>query len=359
MKLFFDARYIRTDYHDGVSRYTTELGNALASLSEVTFIICDPKQRDFLPDNAQVVQIHSPDSAKEPLTSLILNRYKPDMVYSPMQTIGSFGRKFKLILTLHDMTYYSHRLPPPQAKGLVRPLWRLFHMAYWPQRLVLNGADIVATVSETSYGEISAARLTKRPLIIVSNAARDLSPLLDEPVELLAKPPKNLIFMSTLLPYKNAEALIKAMEFLPGRTLHLLSKVKPERKNQLESLASSGVEVIFHDGVSDKQYAELLANDAIMVSASLSEGYGLPLAEALQLKVPAVVSDKPFYREIAGQSGAIYIDPNNPQAIARGVQSLDDLAKRKKIAQAGHDNLQKFSWSNSAQVLLDAVSRKT
>ncbi|MBP9667981.1 glycosyltransferase, partial [Candidatus Saccharibacteria bacterium] len=236
MKLLFDARYIRTDFHDGVSRYSTELAHALAKITPITFIICDPRQLHFLPNDAEHITLHRPDSLLEPFTSLRLNSYKPDVVYSPMQTMGSLGRRFKLILTLHDMTYYIHRLPPPQAKGIVRPIWRLFHMWYWPQRLLLNRADTVATVSQSAFTDITSAKLTKRPLIVVSNAARDMSIFLKHPVQLQQKPPKHLIFISTLLPYKNAETLLRAMEFLPGRRLHLLSKVSPQRKSELEAL---------------------------------------------------------------------------------------------------------------------------
>lgn len=52
MKLFFDARYTRTDYHDGISRYSAELGNALYRLPDfqngthtLTFLICDNRQK--------------------------------------------------------------------------------------------------------------------------------------------------------------------------------------------------------------------------------------------------------------------------------------------------------------------------
>lgn len=193
MKLFFDARYIRTDFHDGVSRYSYEVAHALAKLHPVTFIICDDAQIPFIPTGSKTIKIHSGESILEPFTSIRLNQYKPDVVFSPMQTMGSLGKKFKLILTLHDMIYYKHRLPPPQAKGIVRPLWRLFHMWYWPQRIVLNKADVVATVSQTSKAEIMAAKLTKRPLIVVSNAARDLSPLLQQPIAQTEQPPKNLV----------------------------------------------------------------------------------------------------------------------------------------------------------------------
>jgi len=354
MKLFFDARYIRTDYHDGISRYSYEIAHALAKITPVTFIISDDAQIALLPQNASVVKIHTVDSPLEPFTSLRLNKFKPDVVFSPMQTIGSLGRRFKLILTLHDMIYYKHRLPPPQAKGFVRPLWRLFHVWYWPQRLVLNRADIVATVSQTSRDEITAAKLTKRPLIVVSNAARDLAPLLAKPVQQYEHPPKNLVFMGTPLPYKNPETLIKAMEFLPGRTLHICSKISQARQDELIGIVPDNAKVVFHGGVSDEVYTALLADDAIMVSASLSEGFGLPLAEALQLGVPAVVSDRPYFREIAGSEGAVYVDPTNPTIFADGVIRLDDLTVRQRYIASGKFAVNKFNWDTSAKVLLTA-----
>ena len=359
MKLFFDARYIRTDYHDGVSRYSYEIAHALAKLTAVTFIISDEAQTALLPQGAEVIKIHKPDSILEPFTSLKLNKLKPDVVYSPMQTMGSLGRRFKLILTLHDMIYYKHRLPPPQAKGFVRPVWRLFHLWYWPQRLVLNRADIVATVSLTSRDEITAAKLTKRPLIVVSNAARDLSPLLTKPVVQYNHPPKNLVFMGTPLPYKNPETLIKAMEYLPGRTLHICSKISQSRQDQLTTLIPNNAKVIFHGGITDEEYAALLADDAIMVSASLAEGFGLPLAEALMLGVPAVVSERGFFREIAGWEGAVYADPTNPAIFADAVTRLDDFDVRQRYIAGGKFAVSKFTWNKSASVLLEACKSVT
>ncbi len=354
MKLFFDARYIRTDYHDGVSRYSYEVAHALARLQPVTFIISNDAQKALLPEASETVKIHAVDSILEPFTSLKLNKFKPDVVFSPMQTMGSFGRQFKLILTLHDMIYYKYRLPPPQAKGFVRPVWRLFHLWYWPQRLILNRADMVATVSQTSRNEILAAKLTKRPLIVVSNAARDLSPLLTRPVEQSERPPKNLVFMGTPLPYKNPETLIKAMEYLPGRVLHICSKIKPARQDELTALIPDTAKVIFHGGVSDEAYVDLLANDAIMVSASLAEGFGLPLAEALQLGVPAVVADRPYFREIAGADGTVYADPTNPKIFADAIMGLDNLVVRQRYIAAGKFAVGKFTWDSSAQILLQS-----
>lgn len=50
MKFFFDARWTRTDYHDGISRYTSGLLESfMAQNIPVTALICDKKQLDLLP----------------------------------------------------------------------------------------------------------------------------------------------------------------------------------------------------------------------------------------------------------------------------------------------------------------------
>ncbi len=355
MKLLFDARYIRTDFHDGISRYTTELGNALARQVPVTFIISDRAQLQFLPKNADYVELHSPTSIREPLSSLWLNKFHPDVVVSPLQTIGSVGRKFKMVLNQQDMTYYKHAAPPPQFSASVRAAWRLYHATYIPGRMVLRGADLVATVSETSKKEIMAARLTTKPIVAVPNAARDLGELLDQPIRSDAVA-KNLVYMGAFIPYKNAETLIQAMQWLPGRTLHLLSRIKPERKSELQKLIPQGAHVVFHGGVSDIEYARLLADNAIMVSASKSEGFGLPLVEAQKLGVACVVSDIEVFHEVGGKA-ALYANPESPESFAHAMQKLDDQALRQKCIAEGKKQAAKFSWDASAAVLLAAIKR--
>jgi len=353
MKLLFDARYIRTDLHDGISRYTTELGNALARQVAVTFIISDKAQLKFLPENAEYVLLHPVTSWREPLSSLWLNKFRPDVVVSPLQTIGSVGRRFKLVLNQQDMTYYRHASPPPQFSPAVRAAWRLYHATYVPGRIVLNGADLVATVSETSKKEIEAANLTNKPIVVVPNAARDLSEFLPAAPYVIGKP-KNLIYMGAFIPYKNVETLIRALEWLPGKTLHLLSRIKPERKAELRALIPEGADVVFHGGVSDEEYARLLENDAIMVSASKSEGFGLPLAEAQKLGVACVVSDIEVFHEVGGD-GALYADPDDPQQFAARIASLDNKQLRDSLIEKGKKQAEKYSWDSSAQTLLNAI----
>lgn len=360
MRLLFDARYIRTDFHDGISRYSAELAAAVLAAApargvEVVFLIFDEAQRAFVPEGARTRRIHAPTAVREPFTALLLNRYRPDAVFSPMQTIGSLGRRFGLILTLHDTIYYRHRTPPRDLPWYVRVGWRLFHLSYVPQRITLNAADIVATVSETSAAEFDRVRLTKRPVVVVPNAPQRLAELLPAASPVVPGA-QNLVYMGSFMGYKNVETLVRAMADLPGRTLHLLSRISPQRRAELEALISpDGGEVVFHGGVTDAEYAALLADRAVLVSASLDEGYGVPVAEALELGVPAVITDMPIFREVAGP-GALYVPGRDAAAFAAAVRTLDDPAVRESLVAAGAAHIARFSWQRSAVALLDALA---
>ncbi|KAA9108377.1 glycosyltransferase family 4 protein [Microbacterium rhizomatis] len=360
MRLFFDARYIRTDFHDGISRFSHELAHAVARAApstdaEVTFLVHDDAQVAMLPSGSPYRKIHAPTSVKEPFTALLLNRWHPDVVYTPMQTMGTAGRRFRVILTLHDTIYYRHRTPPRDLSWLLRVGWRLFHLSYLPQRLVLNAADVVATVSRTSRRQFADARLTKREVVVIPNAPQRLAELLPPGSATPgADAPANIVYMGAFLPYKNVETVIRAMQWLPGRTLHLLSRISAVREGELRKLVPDGAVVQFHNGVSDELYAQLLADAGVLVSASLDEGYGLPLAEALALGAPAVVSDLEIFREVAGD-GALFVPAMDAGAFAAAVRSLDDAETRRALTTAGRAHIARFTWDRSADILLGVV----
>jgi glycosyltransferase involved in cell wall biosynthesis len=60
--------------------------------------------------------------------------------------------------------------------------------------------------------------------------------------------------------------------------------------------------------VSDDEMARLLAGARALLMPSFAEGFGLPLAEALSIGVPAICSDLPALREVGGDVPE-FIDP--------------------------------------------------
>ncbi|MDN3904465.1 glycosyltransferase family 1 protein [Arthrobacter sp. YD2] len=349
MRLAVDARFTRTDHHDGISRYGASLIRAVSEHADVLMLISDERQLALLPD-LPWVKINSPISPAELFVALRVNRLGADAVFSPMQTMGSWGRRYPLILTLHDLIYYQNPTPPGFLPLPVRGLWRLYHLAYWPQRLLLNRADVVATISETTRGLIARHRLTRRPVRMVANAPQEGSTPRnpDAPVE------KSLLYMGSFMPYKNVETVIRGMEHLPGFTLHLLSRISDERRAELEALVPAGARVRFHNGVSDEDYDRLLRRATALVTLSRAEGYGLPVIEAMAVGTPVVASDIPIFREVTG-GAALLVDPDSPAGFADAVRALAEPDRWRKASDAGVRRANDYGWDVSARQLMAAA----
>jgi glycosyltransferase involved in cell wall biosynthesis len=350
-RVLVDCRYVRTGRHDGISRYTAGLVAELARLHPVELLVSDERQLAHLPD-LPWHRVSGPTSWREPFVARQVRRLRPDVVFSPMQTMGSWGRDYGLVLTLHDLIYYRHPAPPAELPAPVRLLWRAFHLARWPQRLLLDRADAVVTVSATTRALIAAHRLTRRPVTVVTNAA--------DPAFAATAPrgpgrTRALVYMGSFMPYKNVATLARAMARLPRHELHLMSRVAPAERARLTALAGPG-RLVFHDGADDATYRRVLGSATALVSASRDEGFGIPLVEAMTLGVPVVVSDIPVFREVAGAAGA-YVAPDDADGFVRAVTALDDDAAWAERSAQARREAARFDWAASARVLLAELLR--
>lgn len=352
MRVLFDCRYTRIGRHDGISRYTAGLVTALSQLHPVTMLISDHRQLELLPDLPWEL-IPSPTAVGEPWVARTVNKLNPDIVFTPMQTMGGFGRRYRLVLTVHDLIYYRHPTPPRDLPAFVRGLWRLYHLAWWPQRMLLNRSDAVVTVSETTKGLIAEHRLTKRPVYVVPNAA-DMPELAPGRAERTAPETKSLVYMGSFMPYKNVDTLVRAAALLPDYTLHLMSRVTEAEQRRLTELAP-GARLVFHNGASDEEYAETLAAATAFASASHDEGFGIPLLEAMTLGTPVLASDIPIFREIGGDA-ALYFAPDSAEEVAARVRQLEQDGVWAERSAAGRAQAERYTWGASAARLLAVLT---
>jgi len=351
MRIVVDCRYVRFDHHDGISRYTAGLVTELGRLHPLIMLISDHRQLALLPTLPWQL-VRAPTSMLEPLIALSVNRLKPDVVFSPMQTMGSWGRKYRLFLTVHDLIYYSNRTPPRDLAPLLRLLWRLYHLSWWPQRLLLNGADGIVTVSETTGSLLLKHHLTRRPITVVPNAA---DTVVGKPVSYSGPATSRLIYMGSFMPYKNVDTLVRALAALPEHELHLLSRISPSERSRLARLAPQA-RLVFHNGVTDQEYHQLLRSATALITASLDEGFGIPLVEAMSLGIPVVVSDIPIFREIGGRA-ASYFDARDADDLADAVRALDRPGEWSARSQLSVRQAERFTWASSALTLLEVLEK--
>jgi glycosyltransferase involved in cell wall biosynthesis len=149
------------------------------------------------------------------------------------------------------------------------------------------------------------------------------------------------VCIGTIEPRKNHLMLLNTWRVLAERLgpdtpkLILVGRRGWENENILDMLercrALSGI-VREYSNLPDKAVAQLLQGARALLFPSFTEGYGLPLAEALVLGVPAICSDLPALREVGGDVPE-YLDPLDGLGWRRLILSFMEDDSRIRAAQ--------------------------
>jgi len=356
VKVIFDCRYTRIGRHDGISRYGARLVEELGKLHPVTMLVSDERQLEMLPDLPWVLG-PNPTAATEPWVARTVNRYQPDVIFSPMQTMGPGGRKYALVTTVHDLIYYTHRTPPRDLNPGLRLLWRGYHLWWGFQRALLNQADAHLVDSETTRELVQRHRLTRNPMrvVLLGTEQRESPPTRTAP-----SGSRDLVYMGSFMPYKNVELLARSMARLPGYRLRLMSRITPEDRSRIAALAPEGA-IDFLNGASDEEYEAALLAATALVSGSRDEGFGLPVVEAQALGTPVVLNDIAIFREIGGEPAG-YFDGSSVDSFVSAIRELEDPAEWERRSAISVEWAKRYNWPDAAKALLevlqDAVERR-
>jgi glycosyltransferase involved in cell wall biosynthesis len=300
--------------------------------------------------------VNEPTSMRELTLASRLNRAGASIVFSPMQTTSGLGRRYKLISTVHDLIYYRRRKPPSFLPFGVRVIWRMYHLSFWPQRLLLKQSDALVTVSETTKRDIEKARLWP-----ASKPLRIASPALDAGIFNAQKSNRSdtdanrtLVYAGSYMPYKGVETIVEALTMLPDFELHLVSPAIDDVQHRLRQLAGeSATRVKFLGGLADTDYTQLLRNSTAFVSASIDEGFGIPLIEAMACGTAVVCSDISVFREVAGDA-AEFFEPSNAKSLAEAVNRLTS-ERLSALRDTGIQRSNLYNWDASARVLSNLI----
>lgn len=293
------------------------------------------------------------------LLAALLYRLKPDLVHftMPQQPLLWFGRR---VTTIHDTTlirYENVDMNPIIYRTRRLIFTVLMRNVIWRSRQIIVPTNFV----KNDLNEWTGGRYTDK--FVVTHESGDMIHTKPEAIRDLAGK-KYLFYVGNAFPYKNLWRIVDAYRELlmtyPDLHLALAGKrdyFYDQLAQRIEAEHIKNVHLLGYISDGEKRWA--MQNAEVYVVASLSEGFNIPLQEAMHERCPVVASDASCLPEVAGK-GAVYFDPHSTDSLTKKLREVMGSASlRKKIIDEGQKQIAKFSWQKMTRetraVYLDAL----
>jgi glycosyltransferase involved in cell wall biosynthesis len=234
-------------------------------------------------------------------------------------------------------------------------------------RSAAGNADLVLAISHAAVDElVEHYRIKPDRIRVVPLGVEEgwFAPLPEAQVDaLLARRGVrrgSLLFVGTLQPRKNVRTLLEAYDRLPARVraerqLVIAGKYgwgADELRGDLDARRAAG-EVRWLNYVERNELRALYATACAFVFPSLSEGFGLPVLEALAAGTPVIASDLPVLHEVAG-AAATFVAPRDVDALAQAMLGATMAPADPAAWEGRRSRARQFDWTTCARCTLDA-----
>ena len=169
------------------------------------------------------------------------------------------------------------------------------------------------------------------------------------------------LMVSTIEPRKNHAYLLEAFELAwatgSKARLCIVGKIGWKCDALIERIRQHpelNRRLFMYNSLSDKSLEHAYSHATALVFPSHVEGFGLPLVEAMQRKLPAMASDIPVFREIGGDYKA-YFDLANPQSLSDLVTGMERSGEFP--AALGLEQWRWLSWREASAQLVERIER--
>ncbi len=269
------------------------------------------------------------------------------------------GHEVPVVRTVHHVDDFSSQvLMDCQRQAILEPdvvlavteVWREILAADYGVRasVVPNGVDVdryaSAELHRASQLRASVGAATGRPLLL---AVGGLEP---------RKGSDNLV---RALAAVRRSGLDPVLAVLGG---HSFQDYRAYRDAVLAELARLGLElgrdVVEVGTVPDADMPAWYRAADVLAFPSVKEGFGLAVLEAMSAGIPVVTSDLPVFREyLVDGRDALLVPVGDVDALAGAlVAVLTDERLRHRLACAGRDVAQRFTWAGSARRHLEVYA---
>lgn len=287
-----------------------------------------------------------------------LKKLKVRVLHSPNYITPLFKLGFKVIVTIHDLTFY---LFPEKFTVTKRLLFK-----YMLPLFIKISDKIIAVSNNTKKDILKFFKISERKVIVTfesypeyytyNNDSNDQNILIKYGIG-----SKYLLFVGMIEPRKNILSILKSFKEIDSDLeLDLVIAGKKgwyyrEIELYLEKLLRIGIKnkIIFTGYVSEPELKYLYQNAFIFIYPSIYEGFGLPPLQAMACKVPVITSNLSSLPEVVGNA-AIMVNPYDINKISEAIRTLyNDFDKRSELVNKGVIQAKKFSLENFAKNTID------
>ncbi len=273
-----------------------------------------------------------------PYTLLQLSRKRYDVYHQTHYELFSLlgiGDK-PMVTTIHDMNFFTSNVNKRLQYDIVKSCKR---------------ADRIIAISESTKKDLINMLAVDENKISVIYHGIDHIDLETVPHPRLFDYPYILYVGNRQNSFKNFEKFIKAFSLLAekNREIRLVCTGAPfteQERGLFETLKIR--DKCCSLLASETQMYQLYRDALFFVYPSLSEGFGMPILEAMQCGCPNVLANASCFPEIA-QNAAEYFDPQSVDSMYETMNRVYlDESIRNKIVEIGFRRVLDFSWEKTA-----------
>lgn len=340
-RIVFDCERMKYP-NTGLYSYCLNLGSRLQQTlhqnAQLTFFI-PPKAKNIFGSKSNYIAQHSLQKFWLPS----LKHYDIwHATYQGSQYLPELNKKIKVVLTIHDLNF-MHDPRRSDAK-------KLKHLKALQKNI--NRSSAIVCVSEFGKKDVlQHCDIGNKPIYVIHNGTNSL-----EKPSLFGnsyKPRARFLFsIGVLERKKNFHVLLPLLQ--QNQDMELLIAGRPNDRKYilyLKELAKElGVEekIKVLGAISEEEKAWYYQNCYAFTFPSLSEGFGLPVAEAMSVGKPLFLSNKTALPEI-GKDIAFYFNSFNGVHMQKVFTDGMQQYKTQKMKEAIKLRSQDFCWQKAAQ----------